>query len=244
MLWSFILASASVTLMPGASLAVVLDRTLRGPLRAGLAALAGVVAADALLLAVTMSGLGALLTASPAALTMLKGIGALYLGYLAWASWRAGPASANVEDAAVTTAPSTGSLSRGQRVSQDEVGLNSGMPLENRALSVRHSTGTAARGPMLGAFAQGMGVTLLNPSIIVFLLAFFPPFLRRDAGVASQLALLGPLFLATVAAVLLGYVLLAHRLGGRVKHGAGSRWLSRLTALALLGGGLYTALSG
>jgi threonine/homoserine/homoserine lactone efflux protein len=198
MLWSFVLASASVTLMPGPSLTVVLDRALRGPLSAGLAALAGVIVADALLLAVTISGLGALLAASPALLTLLKWAGAPYLVYLAWASWRAGPASANVD-----------------------------------------TTPTAGR----SAFAQALGVTLLNPSIILFLLAFFPPFLRRDVGVAGQLLLLGPLFLATVATVLLGYVLLAHRLGRRV-GGRGARWLPRLTALALLGGGLYTVLSG
>jgi homoserine/homoserine lactone efflux protein len=68
--------------------------------------------------------------------------------------------------------------------------------------------------PFLGA----MGVTLLNPKIIGFFIAFFPQFLNQEESLSSQLALLGPLFLLIVFLVLLAYALFADRLlkrGGR-----------------------------
>jgi len=88
-------------------------------------------------------------------------------------------------------------------------------------------------------FAQALGVTLLNPKIILFLLAFFPQFLQSGVGTGHQLLVLGPIFLLTVGAVLSGYALLGVLLLGRINQ----YLLNSGSALALFGFSVATALS-
>jgi threonine/homoserine/homoserine lactone efflux protein len=184
MLLRFFIASVLVTLMPGPSMLIVLYHTARGGLGAGARAIAGVVAADAVLLALAASGLGLLLHISPAALTGLKWAGTVYLIWLAWRVWRGTPGRSAVEHAAV-------------------------------------------------AWRQAGTATLLNPGIIVFLLAFLPQFLVPGRAVGGQLRLLAPVFLLAVGLTLLGCAagLLALR---RVPASAANgRRLERGVALAL-----------
>lgn len=93
MIWSFIIATALVTLLPGPSMLVIVAAALREGWRAGAAASLGVVAADAMLLLAALSGLGALAQASPALLLALKWLGAAYLLWLGIGLLRAAPAA-------------------------------------------------------------------------------------------------------------------------------------------------------
>jgi threonine/homoserine/homoserine lactone efflux protein len=82
MLSSFIVATALITLMPGPSLLIILLGTIDHGLAYGLRTTLGVVVADATLLLLVLSGLGAVLYASPLVFTVLKWAGAAYLVYL------------------------------------------------------------------------------------------------------------------------------------------------------------------
>jgi threonine/homoserine/homoserine lactone efflux protein len=91
MIWSFIVATALITLLPGPSLLVIVAAALREGWRAGAAAPLGVVTADAILLLAALSGLDALAQASPLILLGLKWLGAGYLLWLGVGQLRASP---------------------------------------------------------------------------------------------------------------------------------------------------------
>ncbi|OZG74527.1 threonine transporter [Hahella sp. CCB-MM4] len=78
----FIVASILITLMPGPSMLVVIMNTLQRGVSAGILSSFGVVVADALLLILTLSGIGALLYSSALAFTLVKWCGVAYLVYL------------------------------------------------------------------------------------------------------------------------------------------------------------------
>ncbi|WP_020410774.1 LysE family translocator [Hahella ganghwensis] len=82
-MWSgFIVASILITLMPGPSMLIVMMNALQKGIRAGVLASCGVVVADALLLILTLSGIGALLYSSALMFTVVKWCGVGYLVYL------------------------------------------------------------------------------------------------------------------------------------------------------------------
>ncbi len=85
---------------------------------------------------------------------------------------------------------------------------------------------------------QGTVVTILNPKLALFVLAFVPQFLDPSRGpVAGQALLLGAIFVAMAAVTDSLYALSAGWLGGLVRRRAGAvlvqRWFT---------GGVYVAL--
>ena len=74
-----------------------------GP-RAGMAAGAGVGLGGFWHVGLAALGVAALLAAHPAAMTALRWLGAGYLLYLAWSSWRAGPAAITTASPSLTQA--------------------------------------------------------------------------------------------------------------------------------------------
>lgn len=80
---TFLAACVVVVLTPGVDAFLLLRTSMRSGTRSGLLALAGIHAASALHLVLVISGLGALVAGSPAALTTLRWLGAGYLVYLA-----------------------------------------------------------------------------------------------------------------------------------------------------------------
>lgn len=192
MLFSFILATCIVTLMPGPSMVAVMMNSVQRGLMQGIQTIAGVVAADAILLALTLSGIGTLLYASSLAFSVLKWGGVAYLVY--------------------------------SGVKQ----LRSSVDKDSRT--------DAATG---NAFLQGFGITMLNPKIIGFLVAFFPQFLHRDESIVQQLVVLGPLFLLIVFVTLLFYALTAAGIRGYLETRRGRLALRNTSGLALIGCGLF-----
>jgi threonine/homoserine/homoserine lactone efflux protein len=95
-------------------------------------------------------------------------------------------------------------------------------------------------------FMDGVFVSILNPKIAVFFLAFLPQFVEPSRGpVPQQILLLGLIYVALALITDSGYALLADRvrrwLGGRIGQGPLPRYVSGSVYLGL---GVSTALTG
>ena len=86
---TFFAASVLLALVPGPDNVFVLLHAAVHGARAGLLVVLGLCSGLLLHTGAVALGLAALLAASSAALTVLKGVGAAYLLWLAWLSWRA-----------------------------------------------------------------------------------------------------------------------------------------------------------
>jgi threonine/homoserine/homoserine lactone efflux protein len=94
-------------------------------------------------------------------------------------------------------------------------------------------------------FRQGLVVSVLNPKVAVFFLAFLPQFLDPERGaVALQVALLGVLFVGIAAVLDCTWAVAAGSVGDRLRRSISvRRWLDRISGGAYLGLGVAAALS-
>jgi threonine/homoserine/homoserine lactone efflux protein/ketosteroid isomerase-like protein len=83
-LWLFFLLVAGVIALPGMDMAYVAGNALVGGLRAGAAAVAGIMAGGLVHVAVAMTGIATLLAVWPAAFDALLVAGALYMAWIGW----------------------------------------------------------------------------------------------------------------------------------------------------------------
>ncbi|WP_424978063.1 LysE family translocator [Leisingera sp. S232] len=93
-----------------------------------------------------------------------------------------------------------------------------------------------------GVFGHAAAVTALNPKSIAFFIAFVPQFIRPDAGLAPQFAVLIATFVGLAALNALAYALLADRLRKWIAQPAAAAAVTRTGGLALIGMGAATAL--
>lgn len=84
-------------------------------------------------------------------------------------------------------------------------------------------------------------VTALNPKSIAFFIAFVPQFLRPDAALLPQFAILITTFVGLATLNALAYALLADRLRATIGRPGVIAWLTRAGGAALIGMGLLTA---
>lgn len=118
-----------------------------------------------------------------------------------------------------------------------------------RALLSRQSApglDVAAPRSMSRLFTHGVFVSVLNPKIAVFFLAFLPQFAQPSRGpIPQQVMFLGLLYVALALVTDTAYALLASRirswLGTRVIHGPLPRYAS---GVVYMGMGVSTALAG
>ncbi|HXJ02122.1 MAG TPA: LysE family translocator [Micropepsaceae bacterium] len=88
---AFVLATIVVLLIPGPNVALIVSTSVvHGP-RAGLMTVAGTSLAMLLQLALTVTGMAALLTISAEVFSVLRAVGVAYLLYLGIRTWRAAP---------------------------------------------------------------------------------------------------------------------------------------------------------
>ena len=80
--WAFVAAVIVFLAIPGPGNLAIITSTSRGRIRGGLAATAGVVAADQVLMWLALAGLAQLLTSNAAVFSLVQYVGALYLVYL------------------------------------------------------------------------------------------------------------------------------------------------------------------
>lgn len=95
--------------------------------------------------------------------------------------------------------------------------------------------------PARTIFAHAAAVTALNPKSIAFFIAFVPQFIRPEAALAPQFAVLVATFVSLAAINALCYALLADRLRAQIRRPAVLRWMTRAGGGALIGMGALTA---
>ncbi len=178
-LFSFLLASAVLTLAPGPDNLMVASLSLARGRRAGLQFALGCASGNLLHTLLAAIGVSALIQTHPNALSATKVVGAVYLCWLAWGLLRAainGPAADSARSPPTASAESTAQTAVARR------------PLSDRFL-----------------FLKGLIANLVNPKVLLFFLAFLPQFVSPSGPQAVQLIVLGVLF-ALQAAVLFSLI--------------------------------------
>lgn len=92
-----------------------------------------------------------------------------------------------------------------------------------------------------GVFGHAAAVTALNPKSIAFFIAFVPQFLRPDAPLLPQFAILIATFCTLAALNALAYALLADRMRRTIERPGVITWLTRAGGGTLVGMGVLTA---
>ncbi|HET6827406.1 MAG TPA: LysE family transporter, partial [Ramlibacter sp.] len=87
-LWLFALFVFGIIVVPGMDMAFVLSSALADGRRAGLAAVAGIVAGGMVHVAMGALGVGLVLQVFPAAFNAVLVAGALYVAWMGWGLWR------------------------------------------------------------------------------------------------------------------------------------------------------------
>ncbi len=98
--------------------------------------------------------------------------------------------------------------------------------------------------PQLSAgavFRNAAVVTALNPKGIVFFIAFVPQFIRTDAALAPQFAILIATFVSHATINVLVYALLADRLRATISRPSVLAWMTRIGGGVLIAMGVLTA---
>ncbi|MDX8347554.1 LysE family translocator [Cognatiyoonia sp. IB215446] len=95
--------------------------------------------------------------------------------------------------------------------------------------------------PAKSIFRNATLVTALNPKSIVFFIAFVPQFIRPDAPLLPQFAILIGTFVGLAALNALAYALLADRLRATIRRPAILTWMTRTGGAALITMGALTA---
>jgi threonine/homoserine/homoserine lactone efflux protein len=92
-----------------------------------------------------------------------------------------------------------------------------------------------------GVFLHAATVTALNPKSIAFFIAFVPQFIRPEAALIPQFAILIATFVSLAAINALAYALMADRLRGAIRRPGVIAWLTRAGGVSLIGMGVLTA---
>ncbi|WP_232834736.1 LysE family translocator [Rhodoferax ferrireducens] len=95
-LWLFGLMVLGVIVLPGLDMAFVVASALTGGRRAGLAAVAGVVAGGVVHVLMATLGIGIVLRLYPVAFNAMLLAGALYIAWIGWSLWRGAAALGEV----------------------------------------------------------------------------------------------------------------------------------------------------
>jgi threonine/homoserine/homoserine lactone efflux protein len=214
----FILSGLLLNVMPGPDSLLIMARSAAHGFRAGSAAALGIGAGTCVHVLAAALGLSALLSASAAAFTVVKLLGAAYLIYLG---------------ASLLLKRRSGS---GAASAQPDASAPSGPPPVAPATTPR------------AIFMQGFLTNVLNPKVALFFLAFVPQFISADApSKALAFVVLGAIFnvngmlwchlLAWIGAVT----------GAQVRNRRWSeplaRWLNRGLGALFLAFGVRLALS-
>ena len=80
--WAFVIAVVIFLAIPGPGNLAIITSTSKGRIVGGLAATAGVIAGDQVLMWLAVAGVAALLTSNPGVFALVQYLGAIYLAYL------------------------------------------------------------------------------------------------------------------------------------------------------------------
>lgn len=92
-----------------------------------------------------------------------------------------------------------------------------------------------------GVFGHAATVTALNPKSIAFFISFVPQFIRPEAPLLPQFAILIATFVALAAVNALVFALLADRMRRLIAKPSVLAWVTRMGGATLIGMGIMTA---
>lgn len=224
-IWTYLLGTVAIVLLPGPNSLFVLTTAARGGVRDGYRAAAGVFLGDTVLMVLAAAGVASLLRTYPPLFMAIKYAGALYLGYVgftmlrgAWRRWRdrTGP------DPDAPTGPAA------------PAAVPAKVPVAASA---------SAEAPVRRPFRRATLISLFNPKAILFFVSFFIQFVDPSYPYPAVsfllLGLVAQLTSATYLTVLIvSGARLAARLGRRRRLAAG---LSTGVGALFLGFGLKLA---
>ena len=217
----FVLAGWALNLTPGPDVFYMVTHALKSGWRAGAVAAAGITAGCFMHVAAATIGLSALITASSAAFTVIKWVGAAYLVFVGWQMLRSKPVAFHIP------APL--------------MNKNSPKVIANYLIfsSVNHDISYK------NIFLKGFWTNVLNPKVALFFLAFLPQFISPTAAHPWLAFLaLGVLFNINAIPINLGYVTLAAWVSQRsAALQRGMHWLERAAGVLFIGFGVKLAFS-
>ncbi|MFX1680567.1 LysE family translocator [Mitsuaria sp. CC2] len=221
----FIASGLLLNMTPGPDSLLIMARSATQGFRAGSAAALGIGAGTCVHILAAALGLSALLSASTAAFTVVKLLGAAYLVYLGIGLLFKRRAA---EDGA------------------DRAGGRADDPAEERRPEAVQVAPPAA--PLRKIFAQGFLTNVLNPKVGLFFLAFVPQFISADApSKAAAFLFLGAVF--NVNGMLWCHLLAwSSAVAGARARGQGwartlGRWLNRSIGALFLAFGVRLAMA-
>jgi threonine/homoserine/homoserine lactone efflux protein len=94
-----------------------------------------------------------------------------------------------------------------------------------------------ARFSLLGGFA----ISISNPKVIVFYLAFLPPFIDLSKATSSDIAMLAVITAAVLYIIMGAYILGAAKLRRTISKPTPQKWFNRLSATMMAGAGIIVA---
>ena len=207
----FAVGTVIIVVLPGPNSLYVITASARLGERAGWRAAGGILTGDTILMVATAAGAASMMTLFPTAFTLMKAVGALYLGWIGlqllrdgWQRWRDSMYASVVDPQARTQAVASGAPSSA---------------------------------PSSAPFWKALGLSLTNPKAILFFIAFLTQFVRADAPSAA----LAYLSLGVVVQVVsLSYLVLLIYAGLRLQgaFAAHPRWAASgifLVSLCFLG---------
>ncbi|PSK90238.1 threonine/homoserine/homoserine lactone efflux protein [Murinocardiopsis flavida] len=213
----FFLTTIVVLVVPGPDFVVVTRTTVARGRAAGLAAAAGIATGLAGYTALAAAGVTVLIAANPAALSVLRFAGALYLIALGAGAlitlWRGRHDGTPDDPAAAHRAPDAPA---GPRPARSTAGLRA-------------------------AFAQGLLNNSLNPKALVFFLGFLPQFIAPGSPAAPQTLFLGACVVTLAVAWWAGYVAAITRITAVLRRRRARRGIDLAGGLALTTFGLALA---
>ncbi len=194
LLMTFVGASVLLILTPGADMMFAIASGMSGGAKTGIAAAAGISLGTLFHASLAAAGLAAIVATSPVALDIARYVGAAYLAYLAYKTWRA---------------PAT----EGARIDRQN---------------------------LFTAFQRGFVTNVLNPKVILFILAFLPQFTDPASGpIWHQIMILGVLFSSETMIFKTVYGVSAGAMASRVKRHA--KTMNKISAIVF--GGLAARLA-
>lgn len=211
--WSTLLVAAIViSLTPGAGAVNTMTNSISQGWRRSFWGVLGQQIALIIQLVIVAVGVGALVAASPAILTVVKFLGAGYLVFLGLRMLLAKPTPPAEHDRVeVTGAAGAGGTA------------TSGTPAGRR------------QEPAGAMLRRGLLVNLLNPKAIVFFLAFIPPFIRADLPAAPQyLIIAATCVVVDVLVMWFGFAMLARPLGRLMHTTRGQRILNAIFGVCFI----------
>ena len=203
--WEFLIGTIIIVVLPGPNSLYVITASARLGERAGWRAAWGIFAGDTILMVATAAGAASMMTLFPTAFTLMKAVGAIYLGWIGLQLLRDGMQRWKV---------------RGEGASSVEwTQPDAERPLASAPVSVPAFVPASSAAP----FWKALGLSLTNPKAILFFIAFFTQFVRADAPSAA----LAYLTLGVVVQVVsLSYLALLIYAGLKLQgaFGAHPRW--------------------